>query len=77
MLSNSVKQKTLTTIREQLTPEQNRVQKEEPAAALSVPLEAICPCCKRGQMQHMMDFDHQRSPIEFVKQVTSIVKVTL
>jgi len=59
MLSNAIKQTTLTTIREQLTPEQNRVQKEEPASELFAPIEAICPCCKKGRMQLMMDFDHR------------------
>ena len=48
MLSNAVKQTTLTRIREQLTPKQNRVQKEEPPLEQSVPLEAICPCCKKA-----------------------------
>lgn len=77
VLSNAVKQTTLTTIREQLTPGQNRAQKDEHTTELSVPIEAVCPCCKKGRMQHVMDFDHRRPPIEIVKQVTSIVKSTL
>jgi hypothetical protein len=77
MLSNAAKQTTLTRIREQLTPKQNRVQKEEPPLEQSVLLEVICPCCKKGRMQHVMDFEHRGRPIEYVKQVTSIVKSTL
>ena len=77
MLSNAVKQTTLTTIREQLTPGQNCTQKEEPPLEQSVPTESICPCCKKGRMQHVMDFDHRGAPMELLKQITSIVKSTL
>jgi hypothetical protein len=56
MLSYAVKQATITTISEQLTPKQNRVQKEEPTEERSVPFEAICPCCKKGRMQGCREF---------------------
>ncbi|MBC6490663.1 IS91 family transposase [Flavihumibacter stibioxidans] len=77
MLSNAVKQTSLPTIREQLTPKQNRNKKEQPTAELSVPIEASCPCCKKGRMQHVMDFDHRGPPIAILNQVTSNVKTTL
>jgi hypothetical protein len=77
MLSNAVKQTALASIREQLTPSQNRVQKEEPASELSLPLEGICPCCKKGRMQLVMDFDHRGPPIELLSKITSIAKSTL
>ena len=77
MLSNAVKQTTLTRIREQLTPMQNSNKKEEPTVALSVPIESICPCCKKGRMQHVMDFDHRGPPMELMNRITSIVKSSL
>lgn len=71
MLSNAVEQTALTAIREQLTPAEKSNKQESPAAELSVPIEAFCPCCKKGRMQHVMDFDHREPPTPLTPSIQS------
>jgi hypothetical protein len=62
ILSSTTKQTALPIIKEQL---RNKHQPEEPPPSLlPVPKtkEHKCPCCKKGNMQQVMDFDFRGPP---------------
>jgi hypothetical protein len=77
ILSNAVKQASLTVIREQLSPGIEKYKPREPLINASLPVQATCPCCKKGRMQHVMDFDHRGPPMDIFKKPTSLLNPTL
>jgi hypothetical protein len=66
MLSNALKPATLPILREQLMPGISYESLAKPEV-VAVPLVPVCPCCKKGMMQHLMDFDHRGPPIDLVR----------
>jgi hypothetical protein len=76
ILSNAVKQTTLTNVREQVNSAEKQ-HKPDDAVNITVPIESICPCCKKGLMQHVMDFDHRGPPVELLNRSTPGLKPIL
>jgi hypothetical protein len=76
MLSNAVKKTSLASVREQLTNVVKSNESTQTTSELSVPLAATCPCCKKGRMLHLIDFDHRGPPLAVIKQLTLAVKPT-
>ena len=62
ILSSKLKVTVLPAIRKQLQHHEqpNEVQSDLPTAAQ--PIEVTCPCCKKGIMQHILDFDFRGPP---------------
>jgi hypothetical protein len=53
----------LPTIRKQLQhPGQPAVPTEKQPQSVAKPIEPTCPCCKKGLMQHVMDFGFREPP---------------
>ena len=77
ILSNAVKQTSLTVIREQLSPGIEESKPHESAINISLPVQTTCPCCKKGHMQHVMDFDHRGPPMDIFNNPTSLLNPTL
>ena len=63
MLSNAVKPATLPILREQLMPGISYESLAKPEV-VAVPLVPVCPCCKKGMMQHLVDFDYRGPPLD-------------
>ena len=59
MLSNALKPAALPAIREQLSPHTEKTIPEKQSIETPLPIELTCPCCKKGRMQHVMDFDYR------------------
>lgn len=63
LLSNKIKVSTLEIIRKQLQHQQQPEKRiNEPEKIIATPKEATCPCCKKGLMKHLMDFDFRGPP---------------
>ena len=77
MLSNALKPAALPAIREQLLPAMEKNIPEKQIIETPLPIELTCPCCKKGRMQHVMDFDHRGPPIELCRKLTSQLNPTL
>ena len=67
ILSSKIKAEAIPAIREQLNP----CLPEDPFPEVTVPVSDIvtstCPCCKKGLMKYLMDFDHRGPPTEYLK----------
>lgn len=66
MLSNTVKPSALPLIRQQLMNQTMQLNKEEESPAASS-LISTCPCCRKGLMQHVMDFDRRGPPVDLIQ----------
>ncbi len=64
ILSSKVKVTALPVIREQLQHKQQPMTDNGTTATCQKPVEQKCPCCKKGIMQHIMDFDFRGPPSE-------------
>jgi hypothetical protein len=63
LLSNKIKVSTLVIIRKQLQHQQQPEQMTtEPEKTIATPKETNCPCCKKGLIKHLMDFDFRGPP---------------
>ena len=66
ILSSKIKAGALPIIRAQLipwVPEDPMI----PGVTAAGIVTRTCPCCKKGLMQHVMDFDHRGPPAEYLK----------
>jgi hypothetical protein len=66
MLRNTVKPVTLPKLHEQLMPGMPYEIPENPDV-VAVPSQSLCPCCKKGLMQHVMDFDYRGPPMDMIQ----------
>ena len=66
MLSNTVKPVALPMLQEQLMPGMPYKIPKNPDA-VAVPSASRCPCCKKGLMQHVMDFDYRGPPMDMIQ----------
>ena len=66
ILSSKIKGEAIPIIRAQLipwVPEDPMI----PGVTAAGIVTRTCPCCKKGLMQHVMDFDHRGPPAEYLK----------
>ena len=67
MLSNAVKLLALPMIREQLQPGMIMPGQGDDKITTALPPTSRCPCCKKGIMQVVMDFDHRGPPVDLIR----------
>lgn len=73
ILSSKVKVTALPLIREQLQHKQQPITDNSIIATCQVPVEQKCPCCKKGIMQHVLDFDFRGPPsLPVLKEILNI-----
>lgn len=68
MLSNAVKPAALPLLQAQLMPGIAYKNPTNPDAAI-VPSVSACPCCKKGRMQHVLDFDYRGPPMDLLQRL--------
>lgn len=69
ILSSKMKVTALPVIRKQLHhPALPDVAVTQPVIIIK-PIERTCPCCKKGVMQHIMDFDFRGPPVFLLKEL--------
>jgi len=67
MLSNAIKVSAIALIREQLQPGMVMPKQGDDKVNIALPAASKCPCCKKGIMQVVMDFDHRGPPVDLIK----------
>jgi hypothetical protein len=69
ILSSKLKVTALPAIRNQLQHHEQHGEVQSDLPTVAQPIEVTCPCCKKGIMQHVLDFDFRGLPPAYVLKV--------